>query len=155
MKQEVSALFTPIRVGGIKLKNRIVMPPMDTCAFNFDGTVTPKLMPYMRNRAKGGVGLIIQECADTSWPEGKNGPRELRMDVPDSITFLHDMTNVVHSFGTKIILQLNHAGFQSNPINCEGLQSVCPSEFMGAREMTHEEVEKVIQNEKSQENKNF
>lgn len=144
MKEVVRSLFTPIRVGGIELKNRIVMPPMDTCAFNFDGTVTPKLMPYMRNRAKGGVGLIIQECADTSWPEGKNGPRELRMDVPDSITFLHDMTNVVHSFGTKIILQLNHAGFQSNPINCEGRQSVCPSEFMGAREMTHDEVKKVI-----------
>lgn len=145
MKENVKALFTPIRIGGIELKNRIVMPPMDTCAFNFDGTVTSKLMPYMRNRAKGGVGLIIQECADTSWPEGKNGPRELRMDVPDSITFLHDMTNVVHSFGTKIILQLNHAGFQSNPVNCEGRQSVCPSDFMGARAMTHEEVLKVIQ----------
>lgn len=66
---------------------------MDTCAFNSDGTVSPKLLPYMRNRAKGGVGLIIQKCAATSWPEGKNGPRELRMDVPDSITSLHDMTN--------------------------------------------------------------
>ena len=145
MKPQMKPLFTPIVVGGVELKNRIVMPPMDTCAFNFDGTVTPKLMPYMRNRAKGGVGLIIQECADTSWPEGKNGPRELRMDVPDSITFLHDMTNVVHTFGTKIILQLNHAGFQSNPVNCEGLQSVCPSDFMGARAMTHDEVLKVIQ----------
>lgn len=145
MKPEMKPLFRPLRVGGIELKNRIVMPPMDTCAFNFDGTVTPKLMPYMRNRAKGGVGLIIQECADTSWPEGKNGPRELRMDVPDSITFLHDMTNVVHTFGTKIILQLNHAGFQSNPINCEGRPSVCPSDFMGARAMTHEEVQKVVQ----------
>lgn len=49
------------------------MLPMATCAFNFDGTVTPKLMPYMRNRAKGGVGLIIRECAAASWPEGKNG----------------------------------------------------------------------------------
>ena len=145
MKPQVKPLFQTIRIGGIELKNRIVMPPMDTCAFNFDGTVTPKLMPYMRNRAKGGVGMIIQECADTSWPEGKNGPRELRMDVPDSITFLHDMTNVVHSFGTKIILQLNHAGFQSNPINCEGRASVCPSDFMGARAMTHEEVQKVVQ----------
>ena len=145
MKSEVKSLFRTLRVGGIEIKNRIVMPPMDTCAFNFDGTVTPKLMPYMRNRAKGGVGLIIQECADTSWPEGKNGPRELRMDVPDSVTFLHDLTNVVHTFGTKIILQLNHAGFQSNPVNCEGRQSVCPSEFMGARAMTHDEVKKVIQ----------
>lgn len=145
MKENVKALFQPIRISGIEIKNRIVMPPMDTCAFNFDGTVTPKLMPYMRNRAKGGAGLIIQECADTSWPEGKNGPRELRMDVPDSITFLHDMTNVIHSFGTKIILQLNHAGFQSNPVNCEGRQSVCPSDFMGARAMTNEEVKKVIQ----------
>ncbi len=145
MKENVKALFQPIRIAGIEIKNRIVMPPMDTCAFNFDGTVTPKLMPYMRNRAKGGAGLIIQECADTSWPEGKNGPRELRMDVPDSITFLHDMTNVVHTFGTKILLQLNHAGFQSNPVNCEGRQSVCPSDFNGARAMTNEEVKKVIQ----------
>lgn len=48
------------------------------------------------------------------------------------------------SLGTKIILQLNHAGFQSSPINCEGRQSVCPSDFMGARAMTHDEVLKVI-----------
>lgn len=67
------------------------------------------------------------------------------MDVPDSITSLHDMTNVVHSFGTKILLQLEHSGFQSNPVNCEGRQSVSPSEFMGAREMTNDEVKKVIQ----------
>lgn len=58
MKPEMKPLFRPLRVGGIDLKNRIVMPPVDTCAFNFDGTVTPKLMPYMRNRAKGGVGLF-------------------------------------------------------------------------------------------------
>ena len=44
MKPEVKPLFQPIRIGGIELKNRIVMPPMDTCAFNFDGTVTPKLI---------------------------------------------------------------------------------------------------------------
>lgn len=74
MKQEVKSLFQPLRIGGIEIKNRIVMPPMDTCAFNPDGTVSPKLLPYMRNRAKGGVGLIIQECAATSWPEGKNDP---------------------------------------------------------------------------------
>lgn len=112
MKHEVKPLFQPLRIGGIEIKNRIVMPPMDTCTFNSDGTVSPKLLPYMRNRAKGGAGLIIQECAAASWPEGKNGPRELRMDVPDSITSLHDMTNVVHSFGTKILLQLEHSGFQ-------------------------------------------
>ena len=58
---------------------------------------------------------------------------------------LHDMTNVVHSFGTKILLQLEHSGFQSNPVNCEGRQSVSPSEFMGTREMTNDEVKKVIQ----------
>lgn len=147
METKYMSLFQSIRIGGIEVKNRIIMPPMDTNSANLDGTVSPSLLPYMRNRAKGGAGLIIQECANPCWPMGKNGPREIQMNDNRAVNGLHDMTNVVHSFGTKIILQLNHAGFQANPVYNEGMQPVGPSEsdVFGTRTLGVDEIQKIVQ----------
>ena len=51
-------LFSPIRIGGMELKNRIVMAPMDSGYTNEDNTVSQKLLDYFEARAKGGAGLI-------------------------------------------------------------------------------------------------
>lgn len=54
-------LFSPITIGDITFKNRIVMPPMAT---NF-GVVTRQSIAYYRKRALGGVGCIIVEGTPT------------------------------------------------------------------------------------------
>ena len=56
-------LFEPTKIGIMKLKNRIVMPAMDTNYSSEDGFVTRRLVNYHVERAKGGVGLIIVEGA--------------------------------------------------------------------------------------------
>jgi len=55
----MSKLFEPIKIGIMKLKNRIVMPPMGTNFASEDGFMTKRLVNYHVERAKGGVGLII------------------------------------------------------------------------------------------------
>ncbi len=59
-------LFSPIKIGPIELKNRIVMPPMVTLFAGLDWGVTDRLIDYHVERAKGGVGMIIVEstCVD-------------------------------------------------------------------------------------------
>jgi 2,4-dienoyl-CoA reductase-like NADH-dependent reductase (Old Yellow Enzyme family) len=48
-------------IGRLKLKNRIVMPPMQTSYADVKGFITERELDYYTQRAKGGVGLIIFE----------------------------------------------------------------------------------------------
>ena len=65
-------LFSPILLGKLELRNRIVMPPMTT-GFARDGFVTDTMIDYHAARAKGGVGLIIVEDCIVETPLGKHG----------------------------------------------------------------------------------
>lgn len=141
---KLSILNTPIRVGGIPIKNRIVMPPMDTNYDNRDGTLSRKQYAYYTERARGGVGLIVTEAVAVSYPRGLISERQLNFKSPNSTPEFHDLTDSVHGFGGKIIPQLHHGGFMAVPAYNANEQSVSASDFMGARAMTTEEVKAVI-----------
>ena len=70
-------LFEPGRIGTMTVKNRAVMSPMATDLANTDGTASPEIIKYYQARAKGGVGLIIQEYTG--------------VDDVDSIPTLHNI----------------------------------------------------------------
>ena len=61
--KRLSHLFTPIALGTLEIKNRIVMPPMHTKYGGADGSVTQRVIDYYEARARGGAGLIIVEAA--------------------------------------------------------------------------------------------
>ena len=77
----MSILLTPARIGGVEIKNRIVMPPMTTRTADDDGCVTEDTIAYYVARAEGGVGLIPTAPDNTS----------LRNDRPS----LHVMAGLV------------------------------------------------------------
>ncbi len=54
-------LFSPFTLGGVTLKNRIVIPGLTTNYGNLDGTVSNELCDYIACRARGGFGLITTE----------------------------------------------------------------------------------------------
>ena len=56
-------LFEPYKINQTTIRNRIIMPGMDTNFGDEEGNVPDKLIDYYELRAKGGVGLIIVEGA--------------------------------------------------------------------------------------------
>src|SRR5215831_929554 len=62
-----SPLFTPFTVKGLTFKNRFIMPAMQRkwCA---NGEPMPVLVDYYRERAAGGVSLIITESCAVDHP---------------------------------------------------------------------------------------
>ena len=144
MMSKLSILNTPIRAGGIQIKNRFLMPPMDTNYDNRDGTLSRKQYAYYTERARGGVGLIVTEAVSVSYPRGLISERQLNFKSPNSTPEFHDLTDSVHGFGCKIIPQLHHGGFMAVPAYNGNEQSVSAGDFMGARAMTTEEVKAVI-----------
>ena len=148
-------LFSPIKVGGMQLKNRIVMAAMDTGYFSVNGTVTPKAYAHYIERARGGVGLIVTEVSSYEWPYAKESRREPCFNETMNTVEWADVIETVHSFGTKIIAQLNHAGFVANPAmnlnrqpvtaSAECLENAVTSELRESRSLTTEEVQEFVQ----------
>ncbi len=108
-------LITPITVGNITLKNRIVMPAMATNFGNADGSVSQKLIEYYRARAKGGVGLITIEFTAVAF-NGRFTRNQLRIDHDRFVDGLSRLVNALHKDGAHSVLQLHHSGRRSPAI---------------------------------------
>jgi len=140
-------LFEPIRIGTLKLKNRIVMPAMGTNFSSEDGFVTKRLMNYHVERAKGGVGLIIVEGAYVEL-RGKGSVRQLGVDHDSKISGLKELATAIRANGARAALQLFHGGRQSHS-SIIGTQPVSASEVFcrmtqeTPRALTVEEIQDV------------
>lgn len=106
-------LLSPIKIGSVEVRNRIVMAPMGTNYLNFDGSVTERYAAFIEARAKGGAGLIITEAAHVQ-VSGKVSPFELGIDRDELIPGLRTVVQGAHRHGAKICLQLGHAGRQTH-----------------------------------------
>ncbi len=109
MENNLTHLFSPVKINQLELKNRVVMPAMATSYGNKDGSITDRLIAYLERRARGGVGLIITEVCAID-PRGRGFGREIGVWDDTFIPGLSRLTETVHEHGTKIALQLHHAG---------------------------------------------
>jgi 2,4-dienoyl-CoA reductase-like NADH-dependent reductase (Old Yellow Enzyme family)/thioredoxin reductase len=101
-------LFSPLTVGPVTLRNRIVSPGHDTVMAHH-GLITDQLIAYQTARAEGGVGLIVVQAAGVH--ETARYTNHVLMASDDScIPGYRRLANAVHPFGTRIFGQLFHPG---------------------------------------------
>jgi 2,4-dienoyl-CoA reductase (NADPH2) len=107
-------LLEGIEIKGIRLRNRISMPAMHV-HFSRDGFVNDKYIEYYRKRAEGEVGLIfVGVCNVDPFFEGMGGMLQLCDDK--YIDGMKKLTDVVHEYGARIILQITarYLGFKGD-----------------------------------------
>ena len=121
---DIPSLFEPIKIKGISLKNRLVMPPMDTSMATEDGEVTDRHIRHYTTRARGGVGLIIVEHTYVS-KDGKLHQGQMGLYDDKLIPSLRRLVEAIHAEGTKVVIQLNHGG-ATVPRNITGKQPAGP-----------------------------
>ncbi len=102
-------LFSPIRIRGLELKNRVVFPAMATNLIEDGGYVTDRLIDYHVARVEGGNGLNILEATSVHSP---SAPRNF-LSVSDDkfIPGLKKINKAIHDAGGKSCLQLWQGGF--------------------------------------------
>ncbi len=109
----MSKLLSPYTIRGVVFKNRIVMSPM--CMYSCeqqDGIVTDWHLVHYATRAVGQVGLIIVEATAVS-PEGRITNHDLGIWDDEQVGGLKKLVDIVHQNGSKIGIQLGHAGRKS------------------------------------------
>ena len=103
-------LFTPYEFKGLKLKNRIVLPPM--CQYSVDkkdGIANDWHFVHYVSRAVGGTGLIIIEMTDVE-PDGRISDYDLGLWCDEQIEPLKRIVDECHKYGAKVAIQIAHAG---------------------------------------------
>lgn len=134
-------LLDTLIVKGLPLENRLVLPPMQTSLATAQGSVTDKLIKYYVQRSQA-PGLIIVEHSYIS-PEGRVSDKQLGIYDDSLIPGLESLSSQVHSSGTPIVIQINHAGRKAST-DVTGVQPVAPSPTTSARELTSDELPNLV-----------
>ena len=152
-------LFEPIEIGGIKIKNRIMMAPM--CMYSaVDGVIGAFHTAHLGARAVGGVGLIMVEATGVS-PEGRISPYDAGIWNEKQVEAFKPVVEFCKSCGSVMGIQLAHAGRKAstnapwlgeNPLKPGegGWQVVAPSPvpfdegYPVPKEMDANDIKKVI-----------
>jgi 2,4-dienoyl-CoA reductase-like NADH-dependent reductase (Old Yellow Enzyme family) len=123
----MSALFSPLTLRGVTLRNRVGVSPM--CQYSStDGFATTWHLVHLGGFATGGAGLVISEAAAVL-PEGRISPHDLGIWHDDHVPMLREITTFVRAQGAAIGVQLAHAGRKASTKRpWEGSGTVPPSE---------------------------
>ena len=138
-------LFTPLKVGRMELRNRIVMLPMTTGYCEPDETVGDRFVDFFAERAKGGAGLIIIPFS----PVAAGSPVEPGMFDDRFLPGVKRLTAAIRAHGAKSACQLitsYHVIFRDNLPEVVG-----PSEVLNLilrvtpRTMTTDEIRFIVE----------
>ncbi len=138
----MAGLLDPLRVKGLTLKNRIVMPPMQTGRATVKGAVTDRLIGFYIRRSAA-LGLVIVEHAYVS-QRAKLSPKQLGIYDDTLIDGLKKLAGSIHAVDTPVVVQITHAGGLANKKVIEA-EPVGPSATGKTRELTKNEIEALVE----------
>ncbi|MDQ0220199.1 NADH:flavin oxidoreductase [Peribacillus cavernae] len=107
---ESKTLFNTVKIGTIDLDNRVGVSPMTRVSATPEGLVTDQMISYYTKFARGGFGLIITEGVypDDKYSQGYFNQPGIVND--EQVQAWKKVTDSVHQEGSKIFIQLMHAG---------------------------------------------
>jgi len=119
-----SPVLQPVTLGGLQLKNRIVMAPMTRSRADDAGVQPDYVAEYYAQRAS--AGLIVTEATNIS-AQARGYTRTPGIWTEAQIAAWKRVTEAVHRQDGKIFLQLWHTGRMSHPDMHDGGLPVAPS----------------------------
>ena len=109
-------LFDAIKLGPLSLKNRIAMAPLTRQCADDDGSPNDEMVAYYARRARGGIGLIITEGTyPADHLSGVGYLNQPGCENDKQQKGWQKIAEACHQFGSKIIVQLMHAGRVADP----------------------------------------
>ncbi|MDP7469767.1 MAG: FAD-dependent oxidoreductase, partial [Dehalococcoidia bacterium] len=141
-------LFEPINIGTLHLKNRLVMPPMNSRMGDQGGFVSQRTVDYYARRAQGGVGFIIVEIGAVD-PVQIVSPTQLQLSDDRFIPGMAQLAQAIKDNGSRAAIQIHHPGRQA-PTSVTGAQAVAPSALNSRssgetpKELTPSEIEGLV-----------
>lgn len=146
----MSILFQPITIGSMTVKNRFVRSATNDYLTNPDGSISEQELALYEELAKQQVGLVISGHAYVQHPLGCGSVKQNALYNDSFIDGYCKLAEVVQRHGSKLVVQISHAGRQLAP-DKKDLQPIAPSAVTDAsigvtpRAMTEEEIVEMIE----------
>ena len=119
-------LFSELDVAGVRLANRIVLPPMATEQADVDGHPSPATAGHYGSLAATGVALVVVEHSCVA-PEGRASPGQMSLASDAHIAGHVAITAAIHAAGSLCAAQISHAGsnrWEEMPGGCLGPSAI-------------------------------
>ncbi|MCG8685670.1 MAG: NADH:flavin oxidoreductase [Desulfobacterales bacterium] len=111
----MNKLEDQLKIKGIPIKNRLVLPPLTTNYGTQDGQATPDVMRFYEARS-GHMGIVIVEAAAVS-PQGRIVPGGIGLWNDEQITGMTELAKAIKAKGAMAVIQINHAGGKAWPFD--------------------------------------
>lgn len=126
-------LLTPLELGDLHLRNRVVMAPMTRSRAGTDAVPTALMTEYYRQRAS--AGMIISEGVAPS-ANGLGYCRTPGIYTAEQVAAWREVTAAVHAAGGCIVAQIMHVGRVASHYNKPAdAETVAPSAVTAKAEM--------------------
>lgn len=118
-------LFSPIRIGNVKLKNRIIAAPTSPSMITTEGHFTPEMIAYIEEKAKGGCAVVTYGEAIPHSATGKSHNKQLQLDSFGVRQGLTESVRRIHNAGGLANIQLSHGGMYGGLASVGGDVDTC------------------------------
>ncbi len=136
-------LFSPITIGSLTLPNRIIMGSMHT---GLDHSEDPfgRLAEFYKERAEGGVALIVTGGVSPN-EQGLISPGSMKLTDTQQVPDYKFIADTVHKAGSKILLQILHAGRYAKQENLVAPSAIrSPINKFEPKEMSENDIQNTI-----------
>ena len=99
-----------MRIGNIKMRNRIIFAPTSPSMIDLNGHFTPEMIAYLEEKAKGGAGVVTYGEAIVHSATGKSHNKQLQLDAFGVRQGMTEAARAIHNAGSYANIQLSHGG---------------------------------------------
>ena len=121
MKTRYPKLLSPLQVGNVTLKNRIITGPMSIVELDPKGGYTEQGIAFYEGLAAGGAALITLGESIVASNNGMTHLQQIRFDNPDVPFSLQSIADAVHAHDALISIEISHGGAMADSIYNNGV----------------------------------
>jgi 2,4-dienoyl-CoA reductase-like NADH-dependent reductase (Old Yellow Enzyme family) len=144
----MASAFDPISIGNCQIPNRIGLGPLNAGLLGPDGKCDYGGVEFYEQYFKEDIGVVFIGGIAVSH-EGRSNRNSLHLDDEAKCNGIKLLVEKAHEYQTKIVVQLMHAGRQTNPDEI-GAQIVAPSAIpcpvvkKQPKDLTEEEIKRIV-----------
>lgn len=146
--QSLLKVLSPLTVGGVNIKNRLGLAPLNTGQLDCGGFAGPKCLSFYDQYCGSGVGLIYIGGVAVAIA-GRANRHSLVLDSSKYVSSIQKIAELAHKKNVRVIVQLEHAGRQTDPqeIQSEIVAASpipCPVIGIQPRQLSVSEIHEII-----------